>query len=407
MTRRDPFPTGIDGDGRTDKAAQMLASFRDAFGETDPEQVLIARAPGRVNLIGDHTDYHGGFALPMTIHRCAYVAVRARRDDTVALRAAQFDERIAYPLSRPPEIRPGSWNAYVSGVVAELRERLPGGFDMLVEGDVPIGAGLSSSAALSTAVIYGLDQLFGLEIDPLDAVHLSRRVEHRYAGVSCGVMDPFASRLGRRGCALFLDCRSLACEHVPLNATHGKTRGKTPAFEIVVADSGVRRKLADSGYNARRRESLRALEIIRKTRPAARSLRDASPDDLPLLPPLERRRVRHVLEENRRVLQARDALRQGDFERLGALMNQSHESLRDLYEVSCKELDAMAAAARNVKGVSGSRMTGGGFGGCTVHLARPSAVPALRKALREVCAKTYGGAPAIYVVRENHQTERM
>ncbi len=406
MTRRNPCTTGRGG-GRKDKAAQLLSAFRNAFGEANPEDVLIVRAPGRVNLIGDHTDYHEGFVLPMTIDRCAYVALRARKGDTAVLYAAQFDERITCPLSQPPATRPGAWTAYVSGVVNELRERLPGGFEMLVEGDVPVGAGLSSSAALSTAVVYALDQLFGLEIDPVDAARLSQQVEHRYAGVSCGIMDPFVSRLGRPGHALLLDCRSLCCEHVPLPQTPAAAPASGAALEIVVADSGVRRKLADSAYNARRRECERALEIIQQSRPGVRSLRDATAGDLPLLPPLARRRVQHVLEENRRVLHARDTLRQGDYEAFGALMNESHESLRDCYEVSCAELDAMAAAARNVEGVLGSRMTGGGFGGCTVHLARPSAAAALRQALCESCAKTHGRPPAIYIVRENHRTERL
>ena len=387
-----------------DKAVKVLSSFRAAFGETDANDILIVRAPGRVNLIGDHTDYHEGFVLPMTIDRCAYAALRTRNDDTVNLHATQFDEWITYPLSERPETEPGAWAAYVTGVVSELRDRLPGGFEMLVESDVPIGAGLSSSAALSTAVIYGLDQLFGLGIDPIDAVRLSRQVEHRYAGVSCGIMDPFVSRLGRRRHALLLDCRSLACEHVPLANTE---RDRTDAFEIVIADSGVRRKLAASGYNARRSECEQALETIRKTRPDVRSLRDAKPNDLPLLSPLQHRRVRHVLEENDRVLQAREALRKEDPEAFGALMNQSHDSLRDLYEVSCEELDTLVAAARNVDGAAGARMTGGGFGGCTVHLVRQDAVPALREALCETYAKTYGRAPVIYTVRENHRTERM
>ena len=400
MTRHDPFPAG----NNYDKAVKVLSSFRAAFGEAGANNVLIVRAPGRVNLIGDHTDYHEGFVLPMTIDRCAYAALRARNDDTVILYATQFDEWITYPLSERLETKPGAWAAYVTGAISELRDRLPGGFEMLVEGDVPIGAGLSSSAALSMAVIYGLDQLFGLGIAPLDAVHLSQQVEHRYAGVACGIMDPFVSRLGRRRHALLLDCRSLACEHVPLANTE---KYRADAFEIVIADSGVRRKLAASSYNARRRECEQALETIRKTRPDVRSLRDAKPDDLPLLPPLERRRVQHVLEENDRVLQARDALRGGDFEVFGELMNQSHDSLRDLYEVSCEELDTLVATARNVDGVAGARMTGGGFGGCTVHLVRQAAVPALREALCETYAKTYGCAPVIYAVRENHRTERM
>lgn len=383
---------------------KALSSFRAAFGEADANNVLIVRAPGRVNLIGDHTDYHEGFVLPMTINRCAYAALRARNDDTVILYASQFDEWITYPLSERPKTGPGAWSAYVTGIINELRDWLPGGFEMLVEGDIPIGAGLSSSAALSTAVIYGLDQLFGLGIDPVDAVHLSRQVEHDYAGVSCGVMDPFVSRLGRRRHALLLDCRSLACEHVPLANTK---RDRSDAFEIVIADSGVRRKLADSGYNARRDECEQALETIREARPDVRSLRDARPQDLLFLPPLQRRRVRHVIEENDRVLQARDALRSGEFEAFGELMNRSHDSLRDLYEVSCEELDTLVDAARNVDGVAGARMTGGGFGGCTVHLVRQAAVPALHEALCETCKKMYRRTPGIYTIRENHRTERM
>ncbi len=384
--------------------ADVVEALHDRFQRAFQHGARLAvRAPGRVNLIGDHTDYNEGFVLPATIDRDVYVLLVPREDALVRLFSVNFDERADYALEHRPAVAAASWKSYVTGVIEELRLRgyLSGGFELLVFGDVPIGAGLSSSAALEVAVVFGLTTLFDVELDPVDAIKLCQTVEHRYAGVQCGIMDQFCSRLGRRDHALFLDCRSLEHEHMPLPLAEA-------GLALVIADSRVSRGLAGSKYGERRRECEAAVDILRETDTSIGSLRDVSADILESeghrLNVTFAKRALHVVDENARVLRACDALRAGAFESFGELMNASHVSLRDLYEVSSPELDLLVAEAQSTEGVLGARMTGGGFGGCTVNLVRDDAVERVRGRLETSYTETFGHGPEVYVLKENHQT---
>lgn len=382
----------------------LLELFEETFGAVDG--AVVVRAPGRVNLIGDHTDYNDGFVLPITIDRDVYVAARSRGDGLVRLHSLNYQEDLEYALEAMPEFASITWKNYVAGAVEELRRGgfLKCGFDMLIYGDVPLGAGLSSSAALEVAVVFGLEAVDGFDIDPIDTVLLCQSVEHRYAGVQCGIMDQFASRLGRRGHAVFLDCRTLDHEHVPLPLAQ-------TGLALVMADSGVTRELADSQYSERRAACERIAAVAARSDGRVTALRDVDLDLLDRisssLEPDLLRRARHVIEENVRVERARDALKKGDFSTFGTYMNQSHDSLRDLYEVSVPELDALVATALEIDGVLGSRMTGGGFGGCTVNLVKQESVGNLRDTLVRSFSGRYGREPDVYVLKQNHQTERL
>ncbi|WP_324667893.1 galactokinase [Geochorda subterranea] len=378
-------------------ARRAVEGFERRWG-TPP--AVLARAPGRVNLIGEHTDYTGGFVLPVAIDRDVVVAGRARPDDRVCVYSADFDQSTCFELdeARLDDVRKDSrhpWSDYVRGVYAVLRaEGLPvTGADLAIAGDVPQGAGLSSSAALEVATLLFAQVTGRFEVEPVRAALLARRAENEFVGVACGIMDQFVSRLARRDAALLVDTDSLRYEHVPL----------PPDVAIVVTDTRVRRRLVGSEYNRRRQQCEEALAIARRHVSGWRLVREIRAEQLPALhdvaAPVLMRRLRHLVEENARVLEAVRALRDGDLGRLGELMAASHASLRDLFEVSCPELDAAVEIARAVPGVYGARMTGAGFGGCTVTLARPDAVPALLAALEAEYPRRTGKTPQIFVLR--------
>ena len=374
---------------------RVLKAFRTHFGGA--EGVLVCRAPGRVNLIGDHTDYNDGFVLPMTIAQAVWVGIRLRDDQKVRLLSLNFDEDITFSLDESG--RQGSdWHHYVGGVVDLLANRghVTGGLDAVVFGDVPVGSGLSSSAALEVAVLVALEKAFGFELGRVEGAQLCQSVEHQYIGVKCGIMDQFASRLGRSGHALFIDCRSLEYREVPV---------QSGAVTIVISDTRVGRSLASSKYNERRSECQQVVDHFSATDPEVRALRDLDRERLSsaksVLEANVFQRAVHVVRENARVLEAVKALDERNMERLGDLMNSSHDSLRDLYEVSSPELDLLVEVARVTDGVLGSRMTGAGFGGCTVTLTRTDAVPALQARLRSEYLSSFGREPSTYVVKNN------
>ena len=331
-----PLTLAVDA---ADPAERVRRAFAARFGA---EATHVARAPGRVNLIGDHTDYNDGFVLPMPIDRAVWIALRRRPDRLAHLVSLNFGEEVRYPLDARPDVPRSSWASYVTGVVEELREGhgLDAGFEAVVFGDVPVGSGLSSSAALEIATAVGLDALLELRLEPVETARLCQRVEHRYVGVQCGIMDQFASRLGRRGHALFLDCRTLEVEHVPL--TFGDA-------VVLVVDSKAPRALADSKYNERRAECAVGVAHFRHSDPTVRALRDVSEQTFEAhaeaLPEAVQRRCRHVVTENCRVLQAVAALRIGRLDAFGGLMSASHASLRDDYAVSSPPLDLLVDTA--------------------------------------------------------------
>jgi galactokinase len=385
---------GRDGaDDQLDEAASKLRRvFRDEFG-AEPE--LVARAPGRVNLIGEHTDYNDGFVLPVAIDRDVRVAVRRRPDRRVRLFAANFRRRSAFSL-HDVRHQPGErWSHYQRGVVVMLQRAGfdVGGFDAAIDGDVPSGAGLSSSAAVEVATATALKALFGLDLDSVRLALLCQQAENEFVGVNCGIMDQFISTLGRRDAALFLDCRTLETRQVPIPA----------GVQLVVADTAVKRGLVDSEYNERRGQCEEATRLLAQRVPDVRALRDVTLEQLERcagdLSEIVYRRARHVISENQRVLESVEALERGDLAAMGRLMDASHASLRDDYEVTVPQLDVMVEAAHAVPGVVGARMTGAGFGGCTVNLVRAGAAQRfVEQVPRRYRAKT-GLDPRIFVCR--------
>lgn len=342
----------------------MESKARQLFTEVYGGEPVVYRAPGRVNLIGEHTDYNDGYVLPTPIDRHVYVAAKPRTDDRFRVYAADFRQRKEFTVesTRPDPDRP--WSNYVQGVVQALREEGYSikGADMVVTGDVPLGAGLSSSAALLIAILRALQSMNELEMDPVEAAYIGRRAENEFVGVQCGIMDHFVACLGAHGRALFIDCRTNEHRLIDMQPSH----------RVVVVNTMRQRELTDSAYNERRAQCMEAVRIISTHSPEVKALRDVSPETLvehwDTLPAVIQRRARHVVTENQRVLDAVECLEAGDVDGFGDLMYDSHESLRIDYEVSCMELDALVDATMAMDEVVGARMTGAGFGGCTVNL---------------------------------------
>lgn len=342
----------------TDQATDLF--FQTFAGK--PE--LTVMAPGRVNLIGEHTDYNEGYVLPMAVDRGIAFSGRKRKDLKITLYSADYQESeeftlnaIRHDISRP-------WANYVKGVTLLLKDNglQLGGFEAVLKGDLPQGGGLSSSAALEVATAVFLQKLFHLDLEDLDLVRLAQQAENQFVGVQCGIMDQFASHMGGKDHALFIDCRSLEHDWVPLGT----------GLKVVVFNTGVKRELASSDYNERRHQCEEGVRQFAKLLPGIKSLRDVSLCDFEKyqaqLEPLIMKRCRHVISENQRVLDTVEALKNKNLEKVKALFHESHESLRDDYQVSCHELDVLVELGQEHPLQKGSRMTGAGFGGCTVHL---------------------------------------
>lgn len=333
---------------------------------------MVVRSPGRINIIGEHTDYNEGFVLPAAIDKAIYVAIGKRHDDVISLYAGDFEQSHECYLQ---EVKPTEkhWPNYVLGVVDQLQKRglVVGGFNLVVDGDIPIGAGLSSSAAVECAVAYALNEMFGLGLGRIEMVHLAQKAEHEFAGVRCGIMDQFASMMGKAGHAIKLDCRSLEYEYVPLDLRGAK---------IVLLNTNVKHSLASSEYNVRRQQCERGVTLIQQHVPEVHSLRDTTVDMLDAYVKQDAEvynRCRYVVEEIGRLLLACEKLQQGHLEDLGKLMYATHDGLSRDYGVSCKELDYLVDAIRENPAVLGARMMGGGFGGCTINLVKEEAVDSL------------------------------
>jgi galactokinase len=312
--------------------------------------------------------------------------------------SVRYDELVEYPLDTPPTSEAGSWSSYVAGVVEELRRRglIAAGFEAVFDGDLDLGAGLSSSAALEVATAIALQHLTGFSLDAIEMVKLCQYVEHHYANVLCGIMDQFASRVGRKGHVLFLDCRSLEYKNIPIELGE---------YRIVIVSSGVKRSLAASAYNARRAECQEAVDFFSQQDSNVAALRDVTAkmfdESSADFPANVRRRCRHVIAENSRVLEAVELLRNGQLEEFGRLMTASHNSLRDDFEVSCEELDLLVKIATSIEGVLGARMTGAGFGGCTVNLVHKDAIATLVKRLDEEYASSVQSQHEVFLLPGN------
>jgi galactokinase len=373
--------------------ARLKAEFQALYAA--PAQVFSA--PGRVNLIGEHTDYNEGFVLPMAIERRTYVAAAANGTSRLRVKSLTLGQSFELDLEGPPTKKRGSWLDYVEGTARSLMDRgMPVvGCDLLLDSDVPPGAGLSASAALELALGIALSKLGGTtEPDFVKLALAGQAAEHNYVGTMCGIMDQYIAAMGREGSALLVDCRSLETQSVPVRLDN---------VSVLICDTRVKHELSSSEYNLRRAECLRASNILAKSVPGVRALRDVSLADFERfgsqLPGVVRARCRHVVTENARTLAAVKALSAGDLNAMGALMLASHVSLRDDYQVSCEELDVAVAVASAEAGVYGSRMTGGGFGGCTVSLVDNAALSRVVSAVKAAFAARGWSEPELFASR--------
>jgi galactokinase len=372
-------------------AGRAAGLFARCFGR--PPRWLVA-APGRVNLIGEHTDYNDGFVLPMAIERYILIAADANTSGQVTLHNETIGETATFSLRPKVERGEPSWSNYVRGVIAGFQRRREkvSGFDAVIESTLPLGGGLASSAALEVATATLLEAMAGQALDPLEKALLCQQAEHEFAGVPCGIMDQFTSILARENHALLLDCRSRTPTPVPMT---------DPAVTVLIINTNVRHKLAESEYAKRRSQCESAARALK-----VKSLRDATPAALEAarrqMEPVVFRRARHVISENDRTVQAAQAIQNSDWPTVGRLMYASHASLRDDYEVSCPELDTvveMAQAMGPAGGIIGCRMTGGGFGGCTVSLVETEAVRRITRSLDPAYEKKTGRQANIFSSR--------
>ncbi|HWF02242.1 MAG TPA: galactokinase [Candidatus Angelobacter sp.] len=368
--------------------ASLVNEFRQRFGATP----RLFGAPGRVNLIGEHIDYNQGLVMPAAISMGVWAAVAPRTDRKIVVYSRQFTEPFEFELDDTSGKR-GQWTDYVQGVVIGLRDAgfLLQGANILIHGKVPLGAGLSSSAALEIATAFALTQLAGKTIDPVELAKLCQKAEDEFVGARCGIMDQFISSLGERAHCLMIDCRSL--EYSSLRIPDDVC--------LVVCNTMVKHTNASSEYNTRRAQCEEGVARLAQLLPNISSLRDVSASQLQQccldLPKLIRKRCWHVVSEIERVKDAAQALRQRDLSWFGELMRRSHCSLRDNYEVSCRELDIMVEIASRQKGVIGSRMTGGGFGGCTINLVRRDAAEQFKANIASEYDHATGVTPEIYI----------
>lgn len=352
---------------------QLSNSVRERFLQRFGAEPLMVRSPGRVNVIGEHTDYNNGFVLPAAIDKAIYVGLSKRNDDRIVLYSEEFAQEHESTVSGVA-ITDKHWPNYILGVVDQLNKRgyQIGGFNMNLDGDVPVGAGLSSSAAVECATAFALNECFNLGIDKTELAEIGQKAEHTFAGVLCGIMDQFASVFGKEGHVIKLDCRSLDYEYVPL---------KLEGYKILLFNTNVKHSLSSSEYNTRRQECAEGVRLLQEAGQPVESLRDAT---VPMLEQVVKpvnntvfRRCKFIVEENQRLLTACDALKRGDLKTLGQKMYGSHQGLQQEYEVSCKELDFLVDAVRNHPAVVGARMTGGGFGGCTINIVQEAAIESL------------------------------
>ena len=378
---------------------QLLDAFQARFGTA----ANIYRAPGRVNLIGEHTDYNDGFVLPAAIEFYCWAVAAPRKDGRLAIYSENFNETTDARLDSLTPLKKKHWANYPLGVAwafLQAAKRLPGA-DIYIAGEVPLGAGLSSSAAIEVAVGFALLGVSGLAVDRTELAQLCQKAESEFVGAHVGIMDQFVSCYGRASHALLLDCRSLQYEFVKLPEN----------LQLVICNTMVRHDLASGEYNARRAECEEGVRILRNAFPEIRALRDVTLAQLEAhrreLSQTIFARCRHVIIENARVKSAVEAFRRGDIKALGTLMQDSHRSLRDDYKVSCKELDLMVEIAAAQPGVIGARMTGGGFGGCTINLVESTAVSNFKRRVAEEYSSKTGLTPEIYVSPASEGAQQM
>ncbi len=331
-------------------------------------QSITVKAPGRINLIGEHTDYNNGFVLPAAIQMHATAIITKRSDDEIHLTATDLMDSLIIDSLANLRVSEKQWANYIIGVIVQFvkKRKFPTGFDIAITSNVPIGAGLSSSAAIECAVAFGLNELFAFEIDKMELAHMAQKAEHDFAGVQCGIMDQFASMFGKKDQVLLLDCQSMEYQYFPLDSN---------GYQIILFDTGVKHSLAGSEYNMRRMECEKGVKLMQDKYPKVLSLRDASMQLLDecvdqILYPIVYQRCKYVIEEIERTQIATQDLKANNLKAFGKKMFATHDGLSKLYQVSCNELDVLIDAVRQNENVVGARMMGGGFGGCTINIVK-------------------------------------
>ncbi|NIJ53397.1 galactokinase [Dyadobacter arcticus] len=374
------------------------------FGDSVPsEKVRVFRSPGRINLIGEHTDYNNGFVLPASVDKAVYFVIAPRDDEQVILYAADLDETYSFPLSdlsKPNQ----SWAHYQLSIVDQIHKNglQIRGFQAAFGGDIPVGAGLSSSAALECCLLFALNEMFRLSLDRFHIVKMAQKAENEYVGVQCGIMDQFASAFGKEEAVIRLDCRSLEYEYFPFPMDE---------YLIVLCDTSVKHSLASSEYNTRRLECEKGTQILQKYDSSILSLRDTSPEFVKVheeeLGDVVYRRCKFITEEIRRVQDACHLLVQGNLVDFGSKMYETHQGLQHEYEVSCEELDFLVDQTIDNPAVLGARMMGGGFGGCTINLVKKEAVPKFEEEMKRAYLKEYQIDLPCYKVKITNGTEEI
>jgi galactokinase len=379
----------------------LTHKFKDHFGDFP---TLLVRAPGRINLIGEHTDYNNGFVLPAAIDKAIYFAISSRNDKNCNLYAYDLNDSYEFSLDNIQKSEKG-WANFLIGVLAEILEKgkqINTGFNVVFGGDVPLGAGLSSSAAVECGIGFALNRLYNLELSKLDLALIAQQAEHKYAGVNCGIMDMFASIHGKANSVIKLDCQDLSFEYFPFNI---------PNYTLILCNTGVKHNLGDSEYNQRRAECEEGIRILQFAFPQVDSLRDAT---IPMLrsqadklPPIVFQRCKYVIEEIERVYDACKALENNDLKTFGQKMYETHEGLSQDYEVSCLELDFLVEQSQNFEAVVGARMMGGGFGGCTLNIVETGVADEFIKNISLAYHETFNIHLQSYIVNISNGVEEI
>lgn len=369
----------------------LIKDVKKAFVKTFKQDPLLIFSPGRINIIGEHTDYNDGFVFPAAVDKGIAAAIQKSDTGSSTAIALDLDSTIEFELNKLSPSKQGNWENYVFGVIAEIQNRniVVGDFNIIFKGNIPGGAGMSSSAALENSVVYGLNELFDLGLTKHDMILISQKAEHNYVGVKCGIMDQYASMFGIKNNALHLDCRTVESKPYEINFKN---------HQLMLINTNVKHSLSDSAYNDRRSACESISELL-----GVKALRDATEADLETIinkvTPSNYLKALYVIQENDRTLKAAKAIEDGDLEKLGKLIYQSHAGLSDQYKVSCDELDFLVAQAKKNKHVLGARMMGGGFGGCTINLVAKSEAKAFSETASKAYKKKFDKECSVYFVQ--------